>query len=241
LMIAQQTTKDLMYKKDEFMSIASHELKTPITTIKGYLQFALKMAEQEKFGHIFGFIDKANKQVAKLTTLVDDLLDVTKIQAGKMNFTFSTFNIQEVIEDAVDGIQGNLGGQTIIQDIEDFELTADKNRIEQVVTNFISNGLKYSPKGKEIVIRARKIEGDKLRVSVKDQGIGIPKDKAEFIFNRFFRVEESSNMFSGLGLGLYISAEIIHRHLGKIGVDSEVNVGSDFWFEIPVNQSAPGQ
>ncbi|WP_254070917.1 chemotaxis protein CheB [Pedobacter sp. L105] len=235
LMIAQHTTKELMYKKDEFMSIASHELKTPITTIKGYLQFALKMAEQEKFGQIFGFIDKANKQVAKLTTLVDDLLDVTKIQAGKMNFTYSTFDIGEIISEAVDGIQGSLNGQTIVQDIDHITITADRNRIEQVISNFMSNGLKYSPDGKQIKITAKGIMGNMVRIAVTDQGIGIPKDKAQFIFDRFFRVEESSNLFSGLGLGLYISAEIVRRHQGEIGVNSEVNVGSEFWFQIPIN------
>jgi two-component system CheB/CheR fusion protein len=236
LMIAQRATKELMHKKDEFMSIASHELKTPLTTIKGYLQFALRMAEQEKWGQIFGFVDKANKQLRKLTTLVDDLLDVTKIQAGKMTFSFNTFNIREIIDESVDGIRGNLDGQSIIYDLDDFEVTADKNRIEQVISNFISNGLKYAPDGKELIIKAKKINDTTARISVKDQGIGIPKDKADYIFDRFFRVEESSNMFSGLGLGLYISAEIIQRHDGRIGVDSEVNVGSEFWFEIPLQQ-----
>ena len=113
-------------------------------------------------------------------------------------------------------------------------ISADKNRIEQVISNFLSNALKYSPEGKEIRIAA-KSNGKTLKLAVKDQGIGIPKDKAELIFDRFFRVDESSNHFSGLGLGLYISAQIIERHAGKIGVDSELNSGSEFWFEIPLN------
>ncbi|MCX2574891.1 chemotaxis protein CheB [Pedobacter sandarakinus] len=233
LMIAQRTTKELMNKKDEFMSIASHELKTPITSIKGYLQFAMKMAREEKFGNIFGFIDKANRQIGKLTRLVDDLLDVTKIQAGKMAFSISSFQIKEIVGESIDGIQGNLGNQIIKKEIDEVLITADRNRIEQVISNFLSNALKYSPHGKEILIKA-KSDGKKLRLSVKDQGIGIPKDKAKFIFDRFFRVEESSSHFSGLGLGLYISAQIIHRHNGEIGVTSEVNEGSEFWFEIPL-------
>lgn len=234
LMIAQKATKELMHKKDEFMSIASHELKTPITSIKGYLQFALRMAQQERFEQISGFIDKATRQIGKLTNLVDDLLDVTRIQAGKMIFTFSEFNLNEVINDSIDGLQGSLGNHTITTHIEkDLTVYGDKNRLEQVISNFLSNGLKYSPHGKEIVIKA-KCRGNILKVSVKDFGIGIPKDKAAFIFDRFFRVEESSHLFSGLGLGLYISAEIIKRHNGKIGVDSEENKGSEFWFEIPL-------
>jgi two-component system CheB/CheR fusion protein len=237
LMIAQRATKELMHKKDEFMSIASHELKTPLTTIKGYLQFALRMAEQEKWGQIFGFVDKANKQLCKLTSLVDDLLDVTKIQAGKMTFNNTTFNVREIIDESLDGIRGNLDGQSIVYDVDDFIITADKNRIEQVISNFISNGLKYAPNGKVLTIKAKQVSETMARVSVRDQGIGIPKDKADYIFDRFFRVEESSNMFSGLGLGLYISAEIIQRHNGRIGVESELNVGSEFWFEIPLQQS----
>ncbi|MGO4877155.1 chemotaxis protein CheB [Pedobacter psychrotolerans] len=235
LMIAQRATRALMNKKDEFMSIASHELKTPITSIKGYLQFAMKMAREEKFGHTLEFVSKANRQIGKLTRLVDDLLDVTKIQAGKLTFTISNFNVEEIIAEAVDGVQGNLGKQKIIKDVDDVPISADKNRIEQVISNFLSNALKYSPEGKEIRISA-KSNGKTLRMAVKDQGIGIPKDKAELIFDRFFRVDESSNHFSGLGLGLYISAQIIERHHGKIGVNSDINTGSEFWFEIPLVQ-----
>jgi len=234
LITAQITTKALMSKKDEFMSIASHELKTPVTSIKGFLQFALKMAEQRKFDNIFSFIDKANKQVGKLTALVDDLLDVTKIQAGKMTFTMSEFNIREVLQDSIDGVQSNLTHQEIITDIEDLTVNGDRHRIEQVISNFISNGLKYAPDGKQLFIEAKKTGAGNVRISVKDQGIGIPNDKAEFIFDRFFRVEESSNHFSGLGLGLYISAQIIERHQGKIGVISDIGEGSEFWFEIPI-------
>ncbi|CAM4063894.1 two-component system, chemotaxis family, CheB/CheR fusion protein [Pedobacter westerhofensis] len=234
LMIAQRATKALMNKKDEFMSIASHELKTPVTSIKGFMQFALKMAKEEKFGNIFGLIDKADKQVGKLTRLIDDLLDVTKIQAGKLTFTKSDFDISEIVSEAIDGIQGNLDHQTIIKDVDNIIVCGDRNRIEQVISNFLSNAIKYAPNGKQITIRAKETAG-KLKLSIRDQGIGIPKDKADFIFDRFFRVEESSMNFSGLGLGLYISAEIIQRHGGRIGVESEINSGSEFWFEIPLN------
>lgn len=233
LIEAQQTTKALMQKKDEFMSIASHELKTPLTSIKGFLQFTTKMAKQQKFDNILTFVDKANKQAEKLGSLVDDLLDVTRIQAGKMIFSSSRFHVMEIIKDALDGIQANLSGQQLITDVEDIEILGDKNRLEQVITNFLSNGIKYAPEGKELIIRA-KVKGDILRLSVRDQGIGIPAEKVEHIFERFFRVEESNN-FSGLGLGLYISSEIIKRHQGTIGVDTVEGQGSEFWFEIPVN------
>jgi len=233
LMKAQQATKELMHRKDEFMSIASHELKTPITSIKGFLQFALRMAEQQKFEKIYEFVDKANRQIGKLTALVEDLLDVTKIQAGKMTFNFSEFNIAGVIEDAIDGLQESMNEHRIIQDIADVQVYADRNRIEQVLSNFISNAIKYSPNADKIIVQS-KAEGDYLLVSVQDFGIGIPNDKAQFVFDRFFRVEASSYSFSGLGLGLYISAEIVERHGGEIGVNSKEGEGSVFWFKIPL-------
>ncbi|SOD12556.1 chemotaxis protein CheB [Pedobacter xixiisoli] len=234
LVIAQQTTKDLMNKKDEFMSIASHELKTPITSIRGFLQFAIKMASSEKFDSMSALISKADRQVGKLKELVEDLLDVTKIQSGKMTFNFSPFNIAELIAETLEGIQDNLSKHVVLTDIEDVEVNADRNRIEQVISNFLSNGIKYSPNGKEIFVSAKK-KGERLRVSVKDYGIGIPQNKIEFLFDRFYRVEEAANHFSGLGLGLYISAEVIRRHHGEIGVESKQQEGSEFWFEIPLN------
>jgi len=235
LINAKEATEELMNRKDEFMSIASHELKTPITSIKGFLQFALRMAEQRKFEQIYSFIDKANKQIEKLTTLVNDLLDVTKIQAGKMIFNFSEFNIEEVIEDALDGVQEQVNQHVVIKDIHPAKTYGDRNRIEQVLSNFISNAIKYSPDGKKIIISASIHEGN-LRVSVQDFGIGIPKSQSKFVFDRFFRVEESAHLFAGLGLGLYISAEIVQRHKGEIGVDSQEGEGATFWFEIPLQK-----
>lgn len=236
LVAAQEATKNLMHKKDEFMSIASHELKTPITTIKGSLQLALRATKKDApISNIFMLLDKANKQTVKLTALVDDLLDVTKIQAGKLQFTISSFSVNELIEECVDEIQPNLDRHQIsVHTPKDVVIQADRHRIEQVIINFLSNAIKYSPDGNEVIINTE-VGAGYVKISVKDFGIGIPEAKKAYVFDRFFRVQEASLKFSGLGLGLYISSEIIQRHNGEIGLFSEENKGSEFWFKLPIN------
>ncbi|MEJ6981823.1 PAS domain S-box protein [Pedobacter sp. P351] len=232
---AQDALKLLMQKKDEFMSIASHELKTPITSMKGSLQIAARLTRRNaNIDEIHAFIEKANKQVNRLTGLVDDLLDVTKITAGRLEFHPSEFAIGEAIQDCLDQIENNIiGHKIIVEGDKSIKVKADMHRLEQVITNFLSNAIKYSPEADEVVLSISK-EHKMLKVSVTDFGIGIPSDKKNFVFDRFFRVQESSAKFSGLGLGLFISAEIIKRHGGKVGVISEENKGSTFWFSLPL-------
>jgi len=235
LLKAQQATKDLMQRKDEFMSIASHELKTPITSIQGFLQLALKLAKKSQSAdQMLNFIEKANRQLVNLTSLVNDLLDVTKIQAGKMQFNYGHFNVKEMLEECIGDIQNTGKHEVIIEHADDVEVYADQHRIEQVINNFLSNAIKYSPDHKTVVIFTS-LTGSELRITVKDFGLGIPADKTEQVFDRFFRVNDTSSMISGLGLGLYISSEIVRRHGGTIGVDSVINEGSEFWFQIPLN------
>lgn len=233
--LAQQATKILMQKKDEFMSIASHELKTPIASMKAALQIVERLTSPNpQLEQIHSFIEKANKQVNKLTGLVEDLLDVTKIHAGKMEFNRSVFLIAEVLQDCVDQIKHHSSTHRILtQGPTDIAIFADKHRIEQVITNFLSNAIKYSPGADRILILLEK-KAAFLKISVTDYGIGIPADKIHYIFDRFFRVQESSQKFSGLGLGLYISSEIVKRHEGSIGVHSVEGEGSTFWCTLPL-------
>ncbi|HXI00096.1 MAG TPA: HAMP domain-containing sensor histidine kinase [Sphingobacteriaceae bacterium] len=229
--------EELMLKKDEFLNVASHELKTPITSMKAYLQILNRKfpkGEEHSIGDLF---TKANKQVDKLTVLVDDLLDVTKIQSGKMIYNFDNFDISEIINEVVSQVQiTSQSHQIIIKNNISAIIKGDRHRLEQVISNFLSNAIKYSPDADQIIISSE-LTDNTVQISVRDFGIGIPIDIQQFIFERFFRVSESSHQFSGLGLGLYISAEIIKRHGGDVGLKSNGDEGSEFYFNIPMVSS----
>jgi two-component system, chemotaxis family, CheB/CheR fusion protein len=232
---AQKATRQLLKKRDEFLGIASHELKTPITSMKASLQILEKLSQSGSDpAKIRTFISMANKQVKKLTEIVDDLLDVTRIQSGKMQLNLTDYLFQDSVKDCISEVmQYTIGHQLVIEKNEPIVAFADRTRVEQVIINLLSNAIKYSP-GKDIVVINIEKNGNDLKFSVTDFGIGIPQDKQSFIFDRFFRVHESSQNFSGLGLGLYISAEIINRHKGKVGMESEEGKGSTFWFTLPI-------
>ena len=231
-LILKQAAEDLMAKKDEFMSIASHELKTPITTVKASLQVLQRMTgKNDALQNMAPFVEKASRQVNKLTVIINDLLDVSKIQAGKLELFESEFNLMELIKECVDNVTMDNSLYVVqITGDEKIMVTADKNRIEQVLNNLLTNAIKYSPENKFISVKYEKYEDKQVKLSVTDNGIGIPGDKIDHIFDRFYRVENNSQYFSGVGLGLYISSEIIKKHSGEIGVNSVFGKGSTFWF-----------
>lgn len=229
----KQAIEDLMKKKDEFMDVASHELKTPITTMKAYLQILQKMVPPTTVASAGDFINKANRQIKKITDLVDDLLDVSKIQAGKMVYHFSDIDLSALIEEVVAQTQITTSTHRIVlQNSSHVIISGERNRLEQVLSNLLSNAIKYSPTADEVLIKSERTNHE-VRISVRDFGIGIPPEDQKYVFDRFYRVNESSRRFSGLGLGLFISAEIIKRHGGTIGVDSS-GTGSEFHFTIPI-------
>jgi two-component system CheB/CheR fusion protein len=233
----EENIKELLRKKDEFMSIASHELKTPITSIRASLQILDRsVSQKEELKSVYSFVQKANNQVNKLTDLIKDLLDVTRIQEGKLDLNKSNFAIKKLVEECCEEITvKNKECKIDINGPEDQIVYADKNRIEQVLVNLINNAVKYAPDSNLIKINITK-ELELVKIAVTDFGIGIPKEKAPFIFDRFFRVEETSKNYSGLGLGLFISSEIVRGHNGTIGLTSELTKGSTFWFTIPAKK-----
>jgi signal transduction histidine kinase len=226
-----EEVKTLNAKKDEFIGLASHELKTPLTSINGYLQLLERHQTTELNKN---FVKKTVQQVGKLTALVSDLLDVSKIEAGKLQFSKERFDIKALIFDVVDIMQLATDNHQIAFDLEPTSVLvyADKQRIEQVIINLLTNAIKYSPKAKKIALSLQETNKEVI-VSVQDFGIGIHPEKLNHIFSRFYRVDDLSPHMSGLGIGLYISREIIERHNGKIGVSSEVGKGSTFYFTLP--------
>jgi PAS domain S-box-containing protein len=234
----QDAADVLSKKKDEFLGIASHELKTPITSLKASLQILDNLAEQEfDAKKLKTFVGMANKQVKKLNLIVEDLLDVTKIQSGKMKMSYSEYVLMDSIQDCLDEIRGTLfNRQIIIAGSADIRVSADRVRIEQVINNLLVNAVKYTPVDGQITITTKR-EHKYAKISIADNGIGIILSRQGLIFEKFSRAHESSQKYAGLGLGLFISSQIVAKHGGEIGVQSEEGKGSIFWFTIPLSQT----
>ncbi|TFF30416.1 PAS domain-containing protein [Mucilaginibacter psychrotolerans] len=228
--------KELQRQKDDFLGIASHELKTPVTSIKAYAQVLGAMFVKEGDAKKAAMVEKMDSQLNRLTNLIGDLLDVTKINSGKIQFNKTWFDFNDVVRDNVQDLQHTTNKHTLEMDFaETGEVYSDKDRIGQVITNLITNAIKYSPHSDRIII-STKIEGADAVVRVQDFGIGIPDDKKDRVFEQFYRVSGSKqHTFPGLGLGLYISSEIIKREGGKMWVNSVEGKGSTFCFSLPVD------
>jgi len=226
--------KKAMEKKDEFIGIASHELKTPLTSLKGYLQI-MDNYKADTIPHpVKRFINKATDAVSKLQYLVNDLLDVSKINAGRLEYQMHKVSAKALVAGCLDNAhhiypQHNFESK----DIEDVFVWGNVERLEQVLMNFISNAVKYSQNNKHIIVDTRLVDRY-VRFSVTDFGIGLTDAQKEKIFERFYRVEDKKFLASGLGMGLYICTEIIKAHGGNIGVISELEKGSTFYFDLPL-------
>ncbi|UII26276.1 ATP-binding protein [Fulvivirga maritima] len=229
--------KTIEAKKDEFMGIASHELKTPLTTAKAYMELLKELIADDDIdlGTVRIYTDKALGGMKKLSSLVGDLLDVTRIQTGKLQFEQSEVDFDSVVEEAIE-ISTPLSNQHDILfegDKTGKKVNGNAEKLEQVMVNLISNAIKYSANANKVLI-STSVEGDKIRFKVKDFGNGIPSQYQSKIFERFYRVQEKSDFASGLGIGLYISKQIIEAHDGTIGVKSKEGEGSEFFVELPI-------
>lgn len=226
--------KALQQQKDDFISIASHELKTPITSLKASLQVLNKMKAHLNPVLFPKLLDQSMRSMAKITTLIDDLLDMSKMNQGQVELKKEWFNIGKMLEKSCEFVREASKYSLVLKGDLDLVVFADEHRIEQVVVNFINNAVKYAPESQQIFVDI-KDEVEVLRVTVKDLGPGIPLEKIPYLFERYYRADATGKQVSGLGLGLYISAEIVKRHGGKIGVESIEGHGSSFWFTLPLS------
>jgi len=226
--------KQLQQQKDDFISIASHELKTPITSLKISLQLLNKIVDSSSTELLPKLVDQANKSLSNVNNLIEDLLDYSKLTMGQIHLNKTQFAIGKLIDECCHYVHA--GGKYTIATTgdRDLQVYADVWRIEQVVVNFVNNAIKYAPESKKIQIHIEK-ENDIAKVSVIDKGVGIPAEKLPRLFERYYQAEGSGSQLSGLGLGLYISSEIIKKHDGEIGATSKIGKGSTFWFTLPLN------
>jgi PAS domain S-box-containing protein len=218
-------------EKDDFINIASHELKTPLTALKSSMQLLERMKDAPTRA-LPALLVQAGKSMNKVTGLVDELLNAGRISGGELDLKKTRFNLSKAIDECCLHVSSAGIFQIVTEGIKDAQVEADSERIQRVIVNLVNNAVKYAAQSSEIVIRVDEEPGI-VKVSVSDKGPGIEKEKVPYLFDRYYRTHQNSGQNSGLGLGLYISAEIIKKHGGKIGVDSQLGIGSTFWFTLP--------
>jgi PAS domain S-box-containing protein len=234
--VIEDVTEQRMLRlhKEEFISVASHELKTPITSLNASLQLMSRMLKDKTIANeqIIKMTENAEKHTHKLNYIVNNLLSSTKMELGQLSLDKTTFVLAGLVEDCCSHIC--IDGKYHINYKGDpsFTLFADRHKLDQVLVNLVNNAVKYASDSFEIVIDAKHTEGT-TKIWVSDFGKGIEPENIAFLFDRYFRVDKDNNQTSGLGLGLYISTEIIRIHGGEMGVESVLGEGTTFWFTIP--------
>jgi len=222
-------------RKNDFIAMASHELKTPLTSLKAYIQLLSRKLGPSNDTFAANALLKANQQVNRMTDLIHGFLDLSKLEPGKLKLKMQPFDMSALAGDVIADAQLASPYRSIFLKAEgSIIVNADREKIRQVIGNFLSNAIKYSDKEGMVTVTCETQPGD-VRVAVKDEGIGIRYKDQEKLFQRFYRVEsDKMKNISGFGIGLYLSSEIIQRHRGTIGLESEENVGSTFYFTLPL-------
>lgn len=222
---------NLTIQKEQFISVASHELKTPITSLKAITQVMNKQmtAGAPVTEKLTKLGKDSDRQITRLVHLVDDLLSATRIEQGQLALNKSVFVLSDIINDCCGHLRLDDKYHLVFKGELELEVYGDDHKVEQVLVNLINNAVKYAPQSHEIIVQVEKIPGF-TKISVIDQGPGIPEESLTKLFERYYRVKQDSYV---PGLGLYISAEIVRRHGGEVGVDSVLGNGSAFWFTLP--------
>lgn len=221
-------------RKNDFIAIASHELKTPLTSLKGYLQFMQAKAIQLDMPVFAKAVSRSLSQIDKMHTMISSFLDMNRIEARKLPLTLQVFDVSELLQEMAEEIKMLSPDFEISIDLsEKATVNADRYKISQVLSNLVNNAVKYSGKGKRITLGCSSTVQETI-LSVKDEGIGIKSNEIARLFERYYRIENKhTNMISGFGIGLYLCAEIVHLHHGRIWVESKVGIGSTFFFSLP--------
>ena len=230
---AKKLTEQLLQQRDEFISIASHEMKTPLTTAKGYIDlllYSIHAKDQEPYL----YASKTSKAIERLTNLVKELSDASKIQNGKLDYNMEVFDINKLLDETIEDMQHGVKSHLIQKTGNStLQISGDKERLRQVLINLLSNAIKYSPNADKVLVKIEEYKST-IKVAVQDFGVGMSGGHLDKIFDRYYRVQEHAINFQGLGIGLYISNSIIKRHNGTMWVESEPDKGSTFYFRLPL-------
>jgi signal transduction histidine kinase len=231
--------KELEQRKDNFISMASHEFKTPLTAVKMQAQLVRKRLEKQGLHEAATALSRMEEPINQLERLTAELLDVSKIQAGRLEYVQEPVDLDALLREITDTMQQiNPSHTIVVRGAVHTSLMADRDRLGQVFTNLISNAIKYSP-GAETVEIDLSASPETVTISIHDHGLGIPQEQRDKIFERFYRAADPrKRTIPGLGMGLYIVAEIVKRHGGTITVDSEVGKGSTFTVTLPLTRDA---
>ncbi len=223
--------------KNDFIKIANHELKTPVTTIKGYVQLLKKMRANSDDKFLLNSLETIDNQVTKLNLLIGDMLDLSRIESGTLPLNRKPLSLLKLVTETIEDIKASDQSHQIHFELshdKDIEVFADRDRIAQVISNLLTNAIKYSPHATEVQV-TMDVENDTATVSVQDYGIGMDSAELDKIFDRFYRVSGADEVtFPGFGIGLYIARDIMERHGGRVWVESTKNVGSTFYFSLPI-------
>lgn len=226
-------------RKNDFIGMVSHELKTPLTSINGYIQILQARLKQKEDDFIIGALEKTNVQVAKMTRMVNGFLNISRLESGKIHINLQVFDLAQLIKEAEEEALATIRThQVVFEPVDAISIKADRDKIGQVIHNLISNAVKYSPAHSTVQISCAR-KGGNVQIRIKDQGMGIKPDDLPKIFDRYYRVEDS-HMFSisGFGIGLYLCSEIVQHHQGEIWAESEFGKGSTFSFSLPLAQGS---
>ena len=223
-------------RKYDFFGMVSHELKTPLTSLTAIVQVMNAKLKNSEDPFIANAMGKANIQVKKMSNMINGFLNISRLESGKIFIEKKIFEIDALILEVIEEIQMTAFMHSIsLVSCPPIKVNADRDKIGSVISNLLTNAIKYSPKAQQIIVNCEKI-GNTVQVSIKDEGMGIKADDLDKLFDRYYRVESKhTSHISGFGIGLYLSAEIIQHHGGKIWAESESGIGSTFYFTLPVS------